>query len=1192
MNGWQFWIDRGGTFTDIVARRPDGTLVTRKLLSEAPGRYDDAALQGIRELLDLTPGEPIPTTMIDAVKMGTTVATNALLERRGARTAFVVTRGFGDVLRIGYQNRPRLFDLDVSLPEPLYERTVEVDERVTADGQMLRPLDLAAARATLASAREDGIEAVAVCLMHAWRRPEHELALGALCRDLGFAQVSLSHRASPLMKIVGRGDTSVADAYLSPVLRRYVERVRAETGHVRLLFMQSNGGLAEAGRFQGKDAILSGPAGGVVGAARTAALAGFDRVIGFDMGGTSTDVCHYAGEYERVIDSVVAGTRVRAPMMHVHTVAAGGGSILRHDGGRFRVGPDSAGADPGPACYGRGGPLTVTDANLVLGRIRADRFPPVFGPAGDRPLDEAPAREQFAALAARAGKTPEEVAEGFLRVAVETMARAIKRISLERGHDVSRYVLASFGGAGGQHACGVADALGMTRVMVHPLAGVLSALGMGLAEARELRQASVERPLSEATLAGLEPVFARLEAEATAAVAPLAERTEIMRRLQLRLAGTDAALEVAWGDLADVREAFAEAHRARFGFVQPGRTLVVESATLEAVGHMPQPDLRPPLGEAGGEGETVRVYMAGWREARLVERAALAAGETVDGPAIIAEPHGTNVIEPGWRGSVNERGDLILERAVPATRRDGTGTAVDPVRLEIFNNLFMSIAERMGVVIENTAHSVNMKERLDFSCAVFDGDGGLIANAPHIPVHLGSMGDSVRAVLERHPRMRPGDVFVTNAPYDGGTHLPDITVVTPVFVDGRPLFYTATRGHHADVGGTTPGSVPPDSTRIEEEGVLLDNLPLVAAGRFLEDDIRRRLATGPWPARNPDQNIADLKAQIAANEAGARELLRLVEDAGLDVVRAYMGHVQDNAEAAIRRVIERLGDGRFAVEMDCGARIEVAVRVDRAARAAAVDFAGTSPQQPNNFNAPLAITRAAVLYVFRCLVDDDIPLNAGCLKPIALRVPEGSLLNPRPPAAVVAGNVETSQCIVNALLGALGAAAAAQGTMNNLTFGNARHQYYETLAGGMGAGPGFDGTGPVQTHMTNSRLTDPEVLEFRYPVLVEAFAVRAGSGGTGRWRGGDGAIRRLRFTEAMIAGILSNNRAHTPFGLAGGGAGRPGVNRVERADGRIEPLPASAETTMNPGDVLVVETPGGGGYGTAGRVVPLPGGPS
>ena len=1181
---WQFWIDRGGTFTDIVARRPDGAIVTHKLLSEAPERYADAAVQGIRDLLGLQPDEAIPADAVAAIKMGTTVATNALLERRGARTLFITTRGFRDVLRIGYQNRPRLFDLDVRLPEQLYERVIEVSERIGADGRVLAPLDLEGAHSSLTQAHANGIDSVAICLMHAWRFPAHEQALAELCREIGFTQISVSHRASPLMKIVGRGDTTVADAYLSPVLRRYVDRISGQVGGANLLFMQSNGGLAEADRFQGKDAILSGPAGGVVGAVRTAALAGFDRIIGFDMGGTSTDVCHFDGEYERVTDSVVAGTRIRAPMMYIHTVAAGGGSVLHFDGERFRAGPDSAGADPGPACYGRGGPLTVTDCNVLLGKVRPDRFPKVFGPHGDQPLDAATVREKFALLADEIGdRSPEHVAEGFLNVAVETMARAIKRISLERGHDVSGYTLVCFGGAGGQHACLVADALGMTRVMIHPLAGVLSALGMGLAEARELRQETVEQPLSAQALADLEAVFQRLAAEALPAVAPLAERTEILRRLHLRYAGTDTSIDVPHSPLDAVLDAFEDAHRRRFGFTDAGKPLVIEAVTLEAVGHMPQPETSHPVSlvEADREREqTIDVFFDGAaQQTVLVDRAALKPGRIIAGPAIIAEPHGTNVVEPGWQASVTDRGDLILERAGTALRRAAIGTDADPVQLEIFNNLFMSIAEQMGVVIENTSHSVNMKERLDFSCALFDGTGGLIANAPHIPVHLGSMGDSVRTVMRGNPGMRSGDVFVINAPYNGGTHLPDITVVTPVFVDGEALFFTATRGHHADVGGITPGSVPPNSTSIEQEGILLDNVKLVSEGRLLEADIRACLAAGEWPARNPDQNMADLKAQIAANEKGARELLAMVDRFGLDVVQAYMGHVQDNAEESVRRVIDRLSDGNFIVDMDCGARVAVSVTVDRASRSAAVDFTGTSGQHPGNFNAPLAITRAAVLYAFRCLVDDDIPLNEGCLKRLTLTVPDGCLLNPRYPAAVVAGNVETSQCVVNALFGALGAAASAQGTMNNLTFGNARYQYYETLAGGMGAGPGFNGASAVQTHMTNSRLTDPEVLEFRFPVLLESFAVRKGSGGRGRWPGGDGIVRRLRFNEDMTAGILSNNRTHAPFGLDGGQSGMIGRNSVERADGTIELLPASAETAVKPGDVLVVETPGGGGYG-------------
>lgn len=1184
---WQFWIDRGGTFTDVVALDPAGDIQTAKLLSQDPKRYDDAALQGIRDLLNIGSGEPIPGERIGAIKMGTTVATNALLEREGEPTALVITRGFRDALRIGYQNRPKIFALDVRLPDLLYGTVVEVNERLNAQGKVLTPLDLDVARRDLEQVYAGGIRSVAIVLMHSYRYPDHENALGDLCREIGFVQISLSHAVSPLMKLVGRGDTTVADAYLSPILRRYVDRVTAETEGARLLFMQSNGGLTQAHRFQGKDAILSGPAGGVVGAVRTAQQAGFEKIIGFDMGGTSTDVSHFDGEFERVFDSVVAGTRIRAPMMHIHTVAAGGGSILHYDGQRFRVGPDSAGALPGPASYGRGGPLCVTDCNVLLGKIHPDRFPSVFGPSGREPLDTGTVTDKFDALAAEiGGLSREEIAEGFAMVAVENMARAIKRVTLERGFDVSAYTLVCFGGAGGQHACLVADALGIDRVMIHPLAGVLSALGMGLAESRALRERSIEEVLSGSLVPAMERTLGALAEDASAALETDSAAVEIERRAHLRYAGTDSALIVGFGSIDDMTRAFEAAHLQRFGFVDPDKDLVVEALSLEAIGHEAQParlgEEAPTLAPGDAEISTAFFTAGEWREAAMIDRRGLSEGSVVKGPAIVTEPHGTNVIEPGWQGELNRAGDLLLRRVTARASDHAIGTEADPIRLEIFNNLFMSIAEQMGVAIENTAHSVNMKERLDFSCAIFDTSGALVANAPHIPVHLGSMGDSVEAVIREFADMKQGDAFVLNAPYNGGTHLPDVTVVTPVFIEGQALFYVATRGHHADIGGITPGSVPPGSKTIDEEGILIEPVRLVEAGRLRETEIRRLLGSTDYPARNPDQNIADLKAQLAANEKGAVELAKMVGQFGLDVVRAYMGHVQDNAEESVRRVIDRLAGGAFSLEMDCGASVKVEIIVDKTKRLASLDFTGTSAQQKNNFNAPLSITKAAVIYVFRCLVDDDIPLNAGCLKPLDIVVPEGCFLNPAYPAAVVAGNVETSQAIVNALFGAVGAVASAQGTMNNLTFGNEQHQYYETIAGGMGAGNGFDGASAVQTHMTNTRLTDPEVLEFRYPVLLEEFTVRGGSGGEGQWRGGDGVTRRIRFEEAMTAAILSNNRTHAPFGLKGGENGVPGKNRVERADGKEENLGASAETEMQPGDTLIIETPGGGGYGAKG----------
>ncbi len=1233
---WQFWVDRGGTFTDIVARRPDGSLVTHKLLSENPGRYADAAVHGIRELLGLAPGAPIPAGTLDAVKMGTTVATNALLERKGERTVLVVTRGFADALRIAYQNRPKLFVRRIDLPSQLYERVIEVDERLGARGELVAPLDLEAARTALLDARADGIGAVAIVLMHGYRFPQHEQALAALARTLGFAQVSASHEVSPLMKLVSRGDTTVVDAYLSPILRRYVSRVeRALQGDdanaadarsgPRLQFMQSSGGLTDAHRFQGKDAILSGPAGGVVGAVEVSRLAGFESIIGFDMGGTSTDVTHYAGEYERAFVTEVAGVRLRAPMMRIHTVAAGGGSICAFDGARLRVGPESAGADPGPASYRRGGPLTVTDCNVMVGKLDPALFPKVFGPGGDLPLDAGIVRTRFAALAADIAaatgrpRTPEEVAAGFLEIAVANMANAIKHISVERGYDVTEYTLCCFGGAGGQHACLVADALGMTRVLLHPLAGVLSAYGMGLADVRSLRQQAVEARLTSAALAAVDPTFAALERAARDEVCGqgiAADRVSAKRTLHLKYEGTDTTLEAPLATLPAIVQDFERRYRQHYGFLMPDKPLVIEAVAAEAVGRThdarestpsfaPRPGPLRPLASH-------RLFTDGrFHEAALYERGDLRPGDTIPGPAIIREDNATTVVEPGWRATFTSRGDLVLERVEAAVRGHAIGTTADPVLLEVFNNLFMAIAEQMGVTLANTAYSVNIKERLDFSCALFDAEGNLIANAPHMPVHLGSMGESVRTIIERRAgTMRRGDAFVLNAPYNGGTHLPDVTVIAPVFLrqtssfprtrepsdfdlttldprvrgdDNRPEFYVASRGHHADIGGITPGSMPPDSKHVDEEGVLLDNVPLVAEGRFLESELRAILGGGRFPARNVEQNLADLRAQVAACAKGAEELAKMVDHFGLPVVRAYMKHVQDNAEESVRRVLDVLTDGRFEYEMDSGARIAVRISIDKAAREATVDFTGTSPQQPTNFNAPSAVCKAAVLYVFRTLVDDEIPMNAGCLKPIRIVIPEGSMLAPRYPAAVVAGNVETSQAVTDALYGALGVLAASQGTMNNFTFGDATYQYYETIAGGAGAGPDFDGASVVQTHMTNSRLTDPEVLEWRFPVRLESFAIRRGSGGAGRHRGGDGAVRRVRFLQPMTAVMLANHRRVAPFGVAGGTPGALGRNWVERADGRREEFGATCAVEMGAGDVFVVETPGGGGFGTPPR---------
>jgi len=1181
---WQFWIDRGGTFTDVVARRPDGALVTHKLLSENPGRYSDAALAGIREILSVKAADSVPAHLIESVKMGTTVATNALLERKGERTVLFITRGFRDALRIAYQNRPRIFERHIVLPEMLYSKVVEVEERVGARGEVVLPFNEEDTEAKLVQSYKDGYRSIAIVYMHGYRFPEHERLTAELAKGVGFTQISVSHVVSPLMKLVGRGDTTVVDAYLSPILRRYVARVADELKGVRLLFMQSNGGLTDARRFQGKDAILSGPAGGIVGAVRTSAAAGFDRIIGFDMGGTSTDVSHYAGEFEREFETRVAGVRMRAPMMSIHTVAAGGGSVLHFDGARYRVGPDSAGANPGPACYRRDGPLTVTDANVMLGKIQPDHFPRVFGPDGDRPLDADVVKEKFQKLVLeiRDGRSAEEVAEGFIQIAVGNMANAIKHISVQRGHDVTRYTLCCFGGAAGQHACLVADALAMTRVFIHPHAGVLSAYGMGLADQLAMRSRAVEAKLEDCDLEEVAEALA-IEARNELVLQGVpAGQVRVVRRAHLKYEGTDTALVVPLAPAADMVRQFEAAYRQQFSFLMPGKPLIAEAVSVEAIarGEVFE-EKEAPKSEKANPAERVRMFTGGrWHEAPLYRREGLGPGARIEGPAIIAEANATTVVEPQWRATVTTLNHLVLERTVARTSQVAVGTNVDPVMLEIFNNLYMSIAEQMGLRLQNTAYSVNIKERLDFSCALFDAEGNLIANAPHMPVHLGSMGESIKTVIRLNAgKMKPGNVYVLNAPYNGGTHLPDVTVITPVFENKSILFYVGSRGHHADIGGITPGSMPPGSRVVEEEGVLIDNFLLVEEGHFREKETIALLGSGSYPVRNVQQNIADLQAQIAANEKGVQELRRMVAHFGLDVVRAYMRHVQDNAEESVRRVIGVLKDGQFDYPLDNGARIKVKIQIGKDRRSARIDFTGTSPQLPNNFNAPAAVCMAAVLYVFRTLVDDEIPLNAGCLKPLEVVIPEGCMLRPRYPAAVVAGNVETSQCITDTLYGALGVLAASQGTMNNFTFGNERYQYYETVAGGSGAGPGFDGADVVQTHMTNSRLTDPEVLEWRFPVRLESFEIRAGSGGRGRWRGGHGAVRRVRFLEPMTAAILSGHRLVRPHGLAGGEAGAAGRNYVLRADGAVSELGPFDQTEMAAGDLFVIESPGGGGYG-------------
>ena len=1199
---WQFWVDRGGTFTDIVAKSPDGRLISHKLLSDNPERYKDAAVQGIRDMLGLERGASIPPGAIEHVKMGTTVATNALLERKGERTLFVTTRGFGDALRIGYQNRPRLFDLNIVLPSLLYERVIEVDERVDACGKVLCPLDEDRVRDGLQTAFDTGIRAVAVAFMHGYRYCDHELRVGEICREVGFTRISLSHEVSPLVKLVSRADTTVVDAYLSPILGRYVQQVADELGTEgeggpRLMFMQSNGGLTDARLFQGKDAILSGPAGGVVGMTRTAAMSGFYKLIGFDMGGTSTDVTHYDGEYERSFETLVAGVCMRAPMMHIHTVAAGGGSLLQFDVSRFRVGPESAGANPGPACYRRGGPLTVTDCNVMLGKIQPDHFPAIFGSAGNEKLDRETVVQKFSELAGRVsaaqGQTvsAEEVAEGFLRIAVENMANAIKKISLQRGYDVTEYTLNCFGSAAGQHACPVADALGMETIFLHPFAGVLSAYGMGLAEIRVLRQAQMGfNFVADSVEQQIAGEFRQLAESARRAVRQQGvgeQHISLVSKVHIRYEGTDTSLLVDAGRAAQMMSDFEEAHRRRFGFVARERGLVVEALSVEAIGmteSADDPEIDSPVSEESPVvHDLVQVYSAGaWGETALYLRSELRPGQHVNGPAIIIETTGTIVVERGWRAALNNRRHLVMERHVERAHGKVIGTAADPVMLEVFNNLFMSIAEQMGVTLQNTAYSVNIKERLDFSCALFNAAGNLVANAPHIPVHLGSMGESVKSVINANKgNLKPGDVYALNAPYAGGTHLPDVTVITPAFDDKGEniLFYLASRGHHADIGGRTPGSAPPDSTHIDEEGILIDNFLLVENGRLREKETRELLGSGTYPCRNIDQNLADLSAQIAANETGLMELRKMVGHYGIEVVNAYMKHVQDNAEESVRRVMEVLKDGEFEYPMDEGSVIKVRISVDRENREASIDFSGTSMQNPTNYNAPTAVCKAAVLYVFRTLVNDDIPLNEGCLKPIKLILPKRSMITPEYPAAVMAGNIEVSQAITNALYGALGVLAASQGTMNNVFYGNDRYQNYDTVCGGTGAGPDHPGTSAVHSHMTNTRMTDPEVLELRFPVLVEEFSIRQGSGGAGRYRGGNGVVRKLRFLEAMTATMLSSHRIVPPFGLSGGEPGQCGKNHVVRAGGEVVQLKGNDEVDMNAGDLFVMKTPGGGGFG-------------
>ena len=1186
---WQFWIDRGGTFTDVIAKNPHGKIVAHKLLSDNADHYEDAAIEGIRRILEIKRDEIIPTDKIQVIKMGTTVATNALLERKGAPTLLVINEGYKDILRIGYQNRPDLFALNIKLPAQLYGQVLEVSARYDAAGKELKPLDEVAVAVGLKDAYASGFQSIAIVLMHSYRYPIHEKRIAEMAESIGFKQISVSHRVSPLMKIIPRGDTTVVDAYLSPTLRDYVDKTAAKLAGVRLMFMQSNGGLTDAKYFRGKDSILSGPAGGVVGAVGAAKMGGFEKIIGFDMGGTSTDVSHYAGAFERTFDTEIAGIRVRAPIMQIHTVAAGGGSLLHFDGARFRVGPDSAGANPGPASYDKGGPLTVTDANVMLGKIQPNYFPHVFGSNANQPLNFSIVLSKFEVLAKEVGKTPQDIAQGFLEVANQNMANAIKKISVEKGYDVTEYALVSFGGAGGQHACGVADILGMDTIFIHPLAGVLSAYGMGLAELRVMRESAVEKPLSEKTLEEIQELFTGLISDMRKELTDQGVSDDeilIQEKLHLRYNGTDTNLQIPFGKISNIKVAFEKSHRQRFGFDETNRLLIIESVVVEAIGsteYLKDPELPMTARKDPKELDQANVFFStNPIDTPIYDRDNLLPGHVIYGPAILIEANGTTIIEPGWRVVVSRLGHLILRRTDPRPKLHSIGTKTDPVMLEVFNNLFMSIAEQMGAILANTANSVNIKERLDFSCAIFDSKGGLIANAPHMPVHLGSMGESVRAIIKaRGGSIKNGEVYALNAPYNGGTHLPDVTVITPIFdcLEEKLLFFVGSRGHHADIGGVTPGSMPPNSRSVDEEGILIDNFLLVEKGVIREEALRDLLDSGDFPARNIDQNVADFKAQIAANEKGLRELLQLIKRYSLPVVNAYMAHVKNNANENVRRVLDKLPDGEFINFMDDGSKIKVAIRIDRKLRTADIDFTGTSQQSNTNFNAPKAVCYAAVLYVFRCLVDDDIPLNDGCLEPLNIIIPEGSMLDPQYPAAVVAGNVETSQAITAALFGSAGAMAAAQGTMNNFTFGNEKYQYYETICGGAGAGPNFSGASAVHTHMTNTRLTDPEILEWRYPVILEEFSIRKSSGGSGRNSGGDGVIRRIRFEEEMTAAILSGSRKFPPFGLFGGENALPGRTVVIRKSEEENVLNSSDQLVMKTGDVIVIETPGGGGFG-------------
>ena len=1195
---WQFWIDRGGTFTDIVARKPDGTILVDKLLSENFSMYKDAAIAGIKRILNLKNEDKIPTDQIASVKMGTTVATNALLERKGDRTLLLITKGFGDLLRIGYQNRPLLFDLNIQLPELLYDRVVEVSERLDAKGEIIKSLNENEVRTALKKAKIDGINSVAIAFMHSYINPNHENIIAEIAHEEKFDQISVSHKVSPLIKLIGRGDTTVVDAYLSPILRRYVNQVSEElekNKSTQLMFMQSNGGLTDANLFQGKDALLSGPAGGVVSMVQTGKQAGYNKLIGFDMGGTSTDVCHFAGEYERSFETELAGVRIRAPMMQINTVAAGGGSILSFRDGRFQVGPESAGAIPGPASYGKDGPLTVTDCNVLLGKLHPEHFPNVFGKTGDKPLNVEIVRKKFLVLSKEISiqtKKPEMdiifMAEGFLKIAVENMANAIKKISIQRGYDVTNYTMNCFGGAGGQHACHVADALGISKVLIHPYAGVLSAYGMGLAEIRSIREGHLEQNIEEIESAKVLINKLSLKANEDLKKQGIEKSSiKLVKRVFLHYQGSHQNLEINFDTIDKMRKSFEQEHKKRFGFFVDGRTIFVEMITVEAIGKTSEINKLSNISSQSKVAVPIAHKMMYVdkvvNSVPIYQRSDLKIEQQIIGPAIISEATGTNIIERGWLGSLDKYYNLILSRSEEKKLEKGLGTSVDVVMLEVFNNLFMNIAEQMGATLANTAYSVNIKERLDFSCALFDNSGALVANAPHVPVHLGSMSEAIRTVIKLNKNdIFPGDVFVLNAPFNGGTHLPDVTVITPVFdKDGKQItFFVASRGHHADIGGKTPGSGPPDSKHIDEEGVLIDNFKMFDKGVFREREIRKILSSGRYPCRNIEHNMADLAAQVAANNTGIVEINAMIEQFGIETVHSYMNHVQDNAEECIRNAIVNLKEGKYEYELDNGEYIRVRITIDKIKREATIDFSGTAPKNPFNYNAPMAVCHAVILYVFRTLVGNNIPLNEGCFKPLNIIIPNNSMINAKYPSAVIAGNTEVSQLTCNALFGALGVIAGSQATMNNFIWGNDKIQNYETICGGTGAGPNFHGTSAVQTHMTNTRSTDPEILEARFPVRLEEYSIRKNSGGKGMFNGGDGVTRKLRFLEPMTVTTLCSHRKVQPFGLNGGEPGQCGKEWLEIKDGKFIRLEGNDSCEVKVNDLFVMETPGGGGYGS------------